>query len=198
MVDIRTYPKKCGKRSASLDRLYDFMKIEPAWDKFRKQGSNFVPGAGNLRPRLMLIGEAPGRNEDEQGKPFVGASGVELDICLKLAEMTRDQTYITNVVKYRPDKHNRTPNEEEIRAGFKHLKNEVLLVDPDIIVTLGRTPLQAFFPGQLISSLHGVRMVWEHRWFVPMYHPAAGLRNGMIKRDLYADFGELVHCASWM
>jgi uracil-DNA glycosylase len=188
--------RRCGKRSRQLARLYALMAAEPAWRAIARSATQFVPGVGVYRPTVMLIGEAPGRHEDQAGAPFVGPAGKELDLCLKLAELQRRNCYITNIVKYRPPG-NRTPYYYEVAAGMSWLVPEITLLDPDIIVTLGRTPLQGFFPAERITQVHGVRMTWQDRWFVPMYHPAAGLRAPAIKREIYQDFENLVGCEQW-
>jgi uracil-DNA glycosylase family 4 len=193
---IKPSGRRCGKRTRMLDELWAEMAKEPAWSELRASATQFVPGKGPLRPFVMLVGEAPGRHEDQAGEPFVGASGRELDMLLKLAELRREHCYITNIVKFKP-RGNRTPTPAEIEAGMSWLRNEITLVDPDVIITLGAAPLAGFKPGERITQIHGQRMTWDHRWFVPMYHPAAGLRNGAVRHETMQDFENITGCQDW-
>jgi uracil-DNA glycosylase len=140
---------------------------------------------------ILLIGEAPGRNEDQQGRPFVGSAGKLLDELLKTIDLTRDEVYVTNVVKYRPPK-NRDPNIEEKKACRVWLNSELLYVDPKVIVTLGRHALEKFVPDAKISVDHGSN--FKHPTGIPvfaMYHPAAALYNPNLKETLVEDLKKL-------
>ncbi len=137
---------------------------------------------------ILFIGEAPGRNEDLQGKPFVGAAGKFLDELLKHIELTRDQIYVTNIVKYRPPS-NREPNEKEKKACRVWLNSELLFIQPKVIVTLGRHALNRFISDANISSSHG--QSFTHPTGIPifaMYHPAAALYNPNLKEVMKKDF----------
>lgn len=140
---------------------------------------------------ILFIGEAPGRNEDLQGRPFVGAAGKLLDELLKTIDLTRKEVYVTNVVKYRPPQ-NREPNEAEKKACRVWLNSEFLFIAPKVIVTLGRHALVKFAPDAKISTDHGNS--FKHPTGIPifaMYHPAAALYNPNLKETLIKDFKKL-------
>lgn len=140
---------------------------------------------------LLLIGEAPGRNEDKQGKPFVGAAGKFLDELLSTIDLTRDQVYVTNVVKYRPPS-NRDPLEEEKKDCRVWLNAELMFIKPKVIITLGRHALLKFVPDASISVTHGE--IFPHPSGIPifaMYHPAAALYNPNLKDVMKKDFKKL-------
>ena len=140
---------------------------------------------------ILFIGEAPGRNEDQQGRPFVGAAGKLLDELLKTIELTREEVYVSNIVKYRPPQ-NREPNIEEKKACRVWLNSELLFVKPKVIVTLGRHALTKFIPDATISSDHGNS--FQHPTGIPvfaMYHPAAALYNPNLKETMVKDFKKL-------
>jgi DNA polymerase len=140
---------------------------------------------------ILFIGEAPGRNEDLQGRPFVGAAGKFLDELLATIELTRDEVYVSNVVKYRPP-NNREPNQEEKDACRVWLNSELLFIKPKVIVTLGRHALGKFIPDAHISVDHGTS--FAHPTGIPvfaMYHPAAALYNPNLKDTMKKDFTKL-------
>ena len=152
--------------------------------------TNAVPGEGNPDARILLIGEAPGFHEDAQGKPFIGNSGKFLTELLGKAGLNREDVFITNVVKHRPPG-NRDPLPDEILACALWLDKQISIIDPDIIVTLGRFSMARFFPGERISKIHGQPKEVDGRFVVPMYHPAAALHNGSLKPEIEADFAKL-------
>ncbi len=149
-----------------------------------------VPGEGNQQARVMLIGEGPGWHEDQQGKPFVGASGKFLTELIGHAGLQREDVFITNVVKCRPPG-NRDPLPDEIHACSGYLDRQVDLIDPDVIVTLGRFSMSRYFPGERISRIHGQAKEVGNRLVVPMYHPAAALHQGALKETIIEDFTKL-------
>ncbi|MEW6723869.1 MAG: uracil-DNA glycosylase [Bacillota bacterium] len=141
--------------------------------------------------RLMLVGEAPGRTEDEQGRPFVGAAGQLLDRILDAAALPRPTVYITNVVKCRPPQ-NRLPQWEEVEACRPWLERQVQLVDPAIIVCLGALAAQALIHRQArITQWRGQWYEKDGRWYLPTYHPAALLRDKSKWRPVWDDFREI-------
>ena len=152
--------------------------------------NNAVPGEGNPEARILLIGEAPGHHEDTLGKPFVGNSGKFLTELLAKAGLSRDDVFITNVVKHRPPG-NRDPLPDEIVACRHFLDQQIAAIDPDVIVTLGRFSMARYFPGERISKIHGQPKEVDGRYIVPMYHPAAALHNGSLRPELEADFLKL-------
>lgn len=152
--------------------------------------SRAVPGEGPENAEIMLIGEAPGFNEDKQGRPFVGAAGQFLDKLLASANLSRESVYITNTVKCRP-LNNRDPLPVEMAACRKYLDRQIEVIAPKVIVTLGRHSLTAFLPKETISKSRGrVRSVLGRTLF-PMYHPAAALHQQSLREVIEADIKKL-------
>jgi DNA polymerase len=135
----------------------------------------------------MLIGEAPGFNEDRLGRPFVGPAGGFLNELLEIAGLRRPDVFIANVVKHRPPD-NRDPLPEEIAACSDYLTRQIAAIDPKVIVTLGRYSMARFFPGATISKIHGQYKVVDGRVVVAMYHPAAALHQQTLRQTLIDDF----------
>ena len=149
-----------------------------------------VPGEGRGDARVMIVGEAPGRNEDIEGRPFVGDAGQNLDRLLSRAGLTRDEVFITNVVKCRPPE-NRRPRREELVACHPYLRRQIDAVRPAFIVLLGDTALKEFFPDGTLSELHGKVVKRGDFAFFPTYHPAAMIYNRSLAETLDADFAAL-------
>jgi uracil-DNA glycosylase len=151
---------------------------------------NAVPGEGPAEAEIMLIGEGPGFYENEQGRPFVGASGKFLGELLKQAGLSRDTVFITNVVKCRPPG-NRDPQPEELVACSRHLDHQIETIDPLVIVTLGRFSMACYLPNTKISRIHG-QATWSNgKLIVPMYHPAAALHQPSLRPVVAQDFALL-------
>ena len=150
-----------------------------------------VPGDGSATADIMFIGEAPGYNEDQQGLPFVGAAGNVLTNLLAGIGLRRSDVYITNMVKCRPN-NNRDPLSGEIEACSTYLDAQIELIDPKVIVTLGRYSFGKFFPGSSISRERGKPRLWRGRMIYPMYHPAATLHNPRLRPALENDFRNLL------
>jgi len=150
-----------------------------------------VPGVGPCPANVMIVGEAPGFNEDRQGEPFVGAAGKLLDTLLARISLSRGDVFITNVLKCRPPM-NRDPMPNEVEACSPYLKEQVALVKPKVILILGRHALERLLPGQgSISRIHGSLIRRGDLAYVPLYHPAAALHNGSLVADLEHDFDQL-------
>lgn len=149
-----------------------------------------VPGEGNPEADIMLIGEGPGFHEDKQARPFVGASGKFLESLLNDIGYKREDVFIANVVKCRPP-HNRDPQPEELAACKDYLDRQIELVDPKVIVTLGRYSMYRYFPGESISKIHGQPKRVGNRLIVPMFHPAAALHQPRWKPLIIEDFKKL-------
>lgn len=147
---------------------------------------NPVPGYGDANADILFVGEGPGFNEDKQGLPFVGRSGKYLDYLIDLIDLKREQVFITNVVKHRPPD-NRDPQSDEIIACKPYLDQQIAIIDPKIIVTLGRFSMARYFPGAKISHIHGQPKYEDDRAYYPLYHPAAALRNPGLRHDMEAD-----------
>lgn len=176
------------------------VEIHEKWHKennceLKKSATQPVFGDGNPKAKIVFIGEAPGKDEDLQGKPFVGRSGKFLDEMLEMINLERKDVYITNTVKYRPP-NNRDPSEEEIKECLPWLVEEINFIKPKLIVTLGRHALNRFFPTEQISKVHGKLLKKKSRQidcenFFALYHPAAALYNGSMRNILIEDFKKI-------
>ncbi len=151
-----------------------------------KNRTKTVPGEGAEDADVLFIGEAPGWHEDQQGRPFVGPAGQYLDSLLATINFKREQVYITNVVKSRPPS-NRDPQPSEIQACRTWLDRQIELIRPKMIVTLGRYSLAMFFPGKLISRIHGIAQRRDNIIYYAMYHPAAALHQQSLRQTIEAD-----------
>lgn len=183
-------------KQAQLDEVKARILADNVCPDLAAQATNLVMGDGNTDADIVFIGEAPGKNEDEQGLPFVGAAGKFLNEMLAAAEMNRGDVYITNIVKYRPP-NNRDPLPEEKQAFWPYLARQLEIINPTVIITLGRHSMEFFLPDARISQIHGhaVRKKVkyhdgsEHEWLImPLYHPAAALYNGSMRQILIDDF----------
>jgi uracil-DNA glycosylase family 4 len=173
------------------------LKEEMEKDNFlplKAGATNLVFGTGNTEAKILCIGEGPGFNEDKKGEPFVGQAGKLLDKLLILAGIERKKVFITNIVHHRPPE-NRDPTPIEIEAYGKYLDRIIEIIKPKIILTLGRFSMAKFLPGVLISQVHGRK--YDINWqgmeltVIPMYHPAASLRNGNVLNAEKEDFLQL-------
>lgn len=145
-----------------------------------------VPGEGPDHAEIMFIGEAPGWNEDQQGRPFVGQAGLFLEQLMASINLKRNQVYIANVIKCRPPE-NREPLPYEIQNCNPWLNQQIELIHPRMIVTLGRYSMGLFFPGKSISKIHGTAYKKDNIIYYAMYHPAAALHQGSLRREIEAD-----------
>jgi DNA polymerase len=156
--------------------------------------TNGVPGEGNLNAEALFLGEGPGFNEDQQGRPFVGAAGKLLTESIQSLGWKRSDVFITNVVRHRPP-NNRDPLPEEITACDIWTDQLLELIDPKVVVTLGRYSLGKFIPGVTISKTHGQTRLSDYKgrqYFIyPMFHPAAALRAGDMMQQFKEDFKKL-------
>jgi uracil-DNA glycosylase len=155
-----------------------------------KTRTKAVPGSGSYQAEVLFIGEAPGMHEDRQGKPFVGPSGQFLDELLVIAKLTRDSCFITNVVKCWLTE-NRDPQPNEIAACADYLERQIALLNPRLIVTLGRYSMAKFFPSESISRIHGKLRTVKGRYVLPMYHPAAALHQATLRNTVIEDFKQI-------
>ena len=156
-----------------------------------KTATNPVPGSGNPNAEIVFIGEAPGEQEDKQGLPFVGSSGKLLDKLLNTIRVSRSDVFICNILKHRPPG-NRDPLPEEMKVCVPYLKAQLKIIQPKIVITLGRFAMNYFFPQESISRVHGQirNITWQDLplTIIPVYHPSAGLRNGAMLKSLQNDF----------
>lgn len=152
--------------------------------------TNAVPGEGPEHPRIMLIGEGPGFHEDKQGRPFVGPAGKFLEELLAAIDLTREEVYITNIIKCRPPG-NRDPLPEEVKACSSWLEQQIELLAPELIVTLGRHSMSRFFPRETIGKMHGKVGVVDGQKVFAMYHPAAALHQQRLRDTLIEDMKKI-------
>jgi uracil-DNA glycosylase family 4 len=166
--------------------------------ELKEQATQLVFGEGNPEAEVVLIGEAPGKQEDLLGKPFVGASGKFLNEMLEMIGMKREDVYITNIVKYRPPD-NRDPTPAEKKAFLPYLQSQLEVIQPKVVVTLGRHSMNCFLPDLQISKVHGepkrVKLSLKRDSddtlavvILPLYHPAAALYNPLQRQTLIDDF----------
>jgi len=155
-----------------------------------RERTRTVPGSGPAPCDLMFVGEGPGQREDELGLPFVGRSGQFLDELLGTIGRSRHNVYVTNVVKCRPPG-NRDPQPDEIAACADYLDRQIAGVQPRVIATLGRFSMARWFPGERISQIHGQARRFDELTVIPMYHPAAALRDGSLRAVMRQDFAQI-------
>jgi len=154
--------------------------------------TNAVPGRGNQNADIIFIGEAPGKNEDLYGEPFIGTAGKKLDDALKNAGLTRNSVYITNIVKCRPPK-NRIPNDVEKLMCNEYLKDEIAIINPKIICLLGNTPFYSILGGKEISKNHGRFISKDNHIYFVTFHPAATIYNQKLVNVFKNDIKKLVN-----
>ncbi len=180
-------------RYQELHNLKDEMEADDSLP-LKKGATKLVFGVGNTEAEIVCIGEGPGYWEDMKGEPFVGNAGKLLDRLLIMAGLERKKVFITNVVHHRPPE-NRDPTPEEIAAYGKYLDEIIKIIKPKIILTLGRYSMAKFLPGVSISGVHGKKydITWNglNLIVIPMYHPAAALRNGNVMNAEKDDFLKL-------
>lgn len=170
-----------------LDELKARIEKDDPTPELRKGATQLVFGDGNTDAEIVFIGEAPGKNEDEQGKPFVGAAGKFLNEMLEMISLKREDIYITNIVKYRPP-NNRDPEPDEKEKFLPYLQEQLDIIGPKLIVTLGRHSMDVLLPGLKISQVHGQPKRFKDRVYLPLFHPAAALYNGGMRQTLIDDF----------
>ena len=152
-----------------------------------KGATQLVFGDGSADAELVFIGEAPGKHEDIQGLPFVGAAGKFLNEMLASIGLKRADVYITNIVKYRPPD-NRDPYPDEKTEFLPFLRKQLEVIKPKLVITLGRHSMECFLPGLQISQCHGQPKRYKGQVYLPLFHPAAALYNGAMRQTLIDDF----------
>lgn len=187
-----------NSKQPQLDELQAKILADKVCEDLAAQATQLVFGDGNPDADIVFIGEAPGKNEDIQGKPFVGAAGKFLNEMLEMINLKRDDIYITNIVKYRPP-NNRDPLPEEKQAFLPYLQAQLEIIQPKVLVTLGRHSMNCFLPDLQISKVHGqpkrVKLQLKKLSddiltlvILPLFHPAAALYNGSMRQTLIDDF----------
>jgi DNA polymerase len=185
-------------KQAKLDDIKQHILDDKVTPELAEGATQLVFGDGNPEAELVFIGEAPGKNEDLQGVPFVGAAGKFLNEMLEMIGLKREDIYITNIVKYRPPD-NRDPLPAEKKAFLPYLQRQLEAIQPKVVVTLGRHSLNCFLPDLQISQVHGqpkrVKLALKKKTddslqvvILPLFHPAAALYNGAMRQTLIDDF----------
>ena len=182
------------KKSEKLQQLHTDWANKNTCE-LKKTATQAVFGHGNPNTDIVFIGEAPGKNEDKLGIPFVGTAGKFLNEMLGKIKLKREDVYITNIVKYRPP-NNRDPEPSEKESCQAWLIDELNLIKPKIVVLLGRHAMNNFFPELKISDVHGKLLIKKFKSvqtkkFLALYHPAAALYNGGIRKTLIKDFRKI-------
>jgi uracil-DNA glycosylase family 4 len=173
-----------------LDQIAADMVANNVCPDLAKTATHLVPGEGNPDANIVLIGEAPGKNEDLTGRPFVGAAGKFLTQLLQSAGLERDDVFITSIVKYRPP-NNRDPLPAEKEASWPYLLRQLKVIQPKLVVTLGRHSMGYFVPNVTISQAHGKLIKGDDWDILPVYHPAAALYSGATRVLVLDDFMKL-------
>lgn len=190
-----------NRRLSNIEQSVKNLKASPLYSSRVENGYNPVIGEGDPDADIMFIGEAPGEKEALSGRPFVGRAGQLLDDLLQSIELSREEVYITNIVKDRPP-HNRDPKAAEIELYAPFMMEQINIIDPQIIVTLGRFAMNFILKsfsspkhGSTIGDLHGQILKVETDLsgihFLPLYHPAAIFYNRSLEETLYKDFKKL-------
>lgn len=182
------------KKAQELNNLRDSMICEDICSDLVTQATQLVFGAGNPDADIVFIGEAPGKKEDETGLPFVGASGRFLNEMLTAANLNWEDVYITNIVKYRPPG-NRDPSQTEKDEFWPYLMRQLEIIQPKVVVALGRHSGMCFIPDLVISRDHGKAQIVGDWLVVPLYHPAVALYDGSKRQVLIDDFLKAVSLA---
>lgn len=174
-------------KQQKLDDLKQKIIDDKVTPELAETATQLVFGTGNPDTDIVFIGEAPGKNEDLKGEPFVGAAGKFLNEMLEMIGLKRQDIYITNIVKYRPPD-NRDPLPEEKQVFLPYLESQLEIIQPALVVTLGRHSLNCFLPDLSISQVHGQPKRYNGRVYLPLFHPAAALYNGGMRQTLIDDF----------
>jgi DNA polymerase len=177
-------------KQAKLDNIQAQILSDNVCPDLASQATQLVFGTGSVDADIVFIGEAPGKNEDLKGEPFVGAAGKFLNEMLAMIGLERKDIYITNIVKYRPP-NNRDPLPVEKAAFLPFLKKQLEIIKPKLIVTLGRHSMDSLLPGLRISEVHGQPKRYQEYVYMPLFHPAAALYNGGLRQTLIDDFAKI-------
>jgi uracil-DNA glycosylase family 4 len=185
-------------KQQQLDEIAKAIVDDNITPELKAGATQMVFGDGNPDSEIVFIGEAPGKKEDEQGIPFVGAAGKFLNEMLEMIDLKREDIYITNIVKYRPP-NNRDPLPDEKKEFLPYLQSQLEVIQPKVVVTLGRHSMNCFLPDLQISKVHGqpkrVKLALKKDKtdslevvILPLFHPAAALYNGAMRQTLIDDF----------
>lgn len=177
-------------KQTELEKLKAQITEQKICQELARQATQLVFGDGNPDAEIVFIGEAPGKNEDEQGLPFVGAAGKFLNEMLAGIGLKREDVYITNIVKYRPP-NNRDPLPSEKQVFLPFLQSQLEIIKPKLVVTLGRHSMDSLLQGLVISKCHGQPKRYNGQVYMPLFHPAAALYNGAMRQTLIDDFNKI-------
>lgn len=178
-------------KQQQLDDIRERILAQKTCPELAATATQLVFGSGNPGAELVFIGEAPGKQEDLRGEPFVGAAGRFLDEMLAGVGLKRADVYITNIVKYRPP-NNRDPLPAEKAAFLPYLQAQLDVIQPKVVVTLGRHSMNCFLPDLQISKIHGQpQRGADGHLYLPLFHPAAALYNGSMRQTLLDDFAHI-------
>jgi uracil-DNA glycosylase len=177
-------------KQAALERVSAQILADNVCPDLAASATQLVFGVGNPDADIVFIGEAPGKNEDIQGEPFVGAAGKFLNEMLASIDLQRSDIYITNIVKYRPP-NNRDPLPAEKKAFVPYLQAQLDIIKPKLVATLGRHSMDSLLSGLKISQVHGQPQQQDGQVYLPLYHPAAALYNGGMRQTLLDDFARI-------
>lgn len=181
-------------KQKQLDDIAKAIIDDKVCPELAEGATQLVFADGNPDADIVFIGEAPGKNEDQQGIPFVGAAGKFLNEMLETIGLKRADIYITNIVKYRPP-NNRDPLPEEKQAFLPYLVRQLEVIKPKLVITLGRHSMEYFLPSLKISAVHGqpkrIALGTRKQVILPLFHPAAALYNGGLRQTLIDDFAQI-------
>lgn len=178
-------------RRLELDKIKADILADGVCSELAASATQLVFGDGSADADIVFIGEAPGKSEDEQGLPFVGAAGKFLNEMLAGIGLERADVYITNIVKYRPP-NNRDPRPDEKSAFLPYLRRQLEVIKPKLVVLLGRHSMSSLLPPTLsISQCHGQPKRYQGQVYLPLFHPAAALYNGGMRQTLIDDFNRI-------
>ena len=178
------------KKTELLEKIKADILAQKVCPELAVSATQLVFGDGSPDADIVFIGEAPGKNEDLQGIPFVGAAGKFLNEMLASINLKRADVYITNIVKYRPPG-NRDPFPDEKAAFLPFLRAQLEVIKPKLVATLGRHSMDALLPGLQISQVHGQPKRYQGQVYLPLFHPAAALYNGGLRQTLVDDFAKI-------
>ncbi len=178
---------KSMTKQAKLDAIKQQIIDDNITPELAAHATQLVFGEGSVDSDIVFIGEAPGKKEDLKGVPFIGAAGKFLNEMLESIGLSRQDVYITNIVKYRPP-NNRDPLPDEKTAFLPYLESQLEVIQPKLVVTLGRHSLNCFLPDLQIGQVHGQPQEFKGRMYLPLFHPAAALYNGGMRQTLLDDF----------
>lgn len=183
-----------ANKQKQLDEIEQQILADKVCPDLADGATQLVFADGNPEANIVFIGEAPGKNEDQQGIPFVGAAGKFLNEMLETIGLKRADIYITNIVKYRPP-NNRDPLPEEKQAFLPYLVRQLEVIKPKLVITLGRHSMEYFLPNLKISAVHGepkrITLGTRKQVILPLFHPAAALYNGGLRQTLIDDFAKI-------